>query len=128
MSALKDTLLQKRMEESGAGHPCHTVGAEASTLLIEASNGENWLLPWQHFLVARRQTAGDGERLVLGFAAQEVVVTGRNLDILVAEIARSRLEGVRPAPGKYQRASGADAFITKVEISSSRAELQAQLS
>lgn len=116
MSTLKDTLLQRRMNEPDTGHPCHSVGAEATTLLIEASNGENWLLPWQHFLAARRQTAGDGERLVLGFATQEVVVSGRNLDILVAEIARSRLEGVRPAPGKYQRASGADAFVTKVEV------------
>jgi len=124
MSVLKETLLQKRMGESGDEHPCHTVSAEASTLLVETSDGENWLFPWQHFLMARCHAADGGERLMLGFATQQVVIVGKNLAVLVDEIARARLESVRPVPGKYQRASGADAFVTKIEVGSQFGEAQ----
>jgi hypothetical protein len=118
MSTLKDTLVQRRMEEPDAGHPCYSANAEASTLLVEASNGENWLLPWQHFLEGRQKTADGCERLVLTFATQEVAVVGKNLGVLVDEIAHLRLEGVRPAPGKYQKSSSADAFVAKIEVRS----------
>ena len=50
MSTLKDAILQRRMGESDSGHPCFSTGNEVSTLLVEASDGKNWLLPWHHFL------------------------------------------------------------------------------
>jgi hypothetical protein len=89
-----------------------------------AANGGNWLLPWQHFLEGRQQAVDGSKRLVLTFATQEVVVVGKNLGVLVDEIARRRLEGVRPAPDKYQKSSVADAFVAKIEVRS-RADIDA---
>jgi len=116
MSTLKDALLQRRLGESDAGHPCFSTGKEVSTFLVEASSGENWLLPWHHFLHGCRQTVDGSERLVLTFATQEVMLKGLNLSILADEIAHLRLEGVRPAPGQYQKSAGVEPFIERIEV------------
>ena len=85
MSTLKDTLLQRRMEEPDAGHPCYSANAEASTLLVEASNGENRLLPWQHFLEGRQQTVAGSERLPLsGTVSDELAMTEMFLTLAAA--------------------------------------------
>ncbi|MDD3179573.1 MAG: hypothetical protein PHQ04_04395 [Opitutaceae bacterium] len=118
MSTLKETLDQRRIGETEAGHVCHSTNAAVSTLLLEASNGESWLLPWQHFLDGRHQTMEKIERLVLTFATQEILIEGRNLETLADEIAHLRLKRLRPAPAKYQKSSGADAFVTKIEVRS----------
>ena len=116
MSTLKDAILQRRMGESDSGHPCFSTGNEVSTLLVEASDGKNWLLPWHHFLHGCRQTVDGIERLVLTFATQEVVLQGVNLSFLAGEIAHLRLEGVRPAPDVYQRSAGVESFIERIEV------------
>jgi hypothetical protein len=116
MSTLKDAILQRRMVESDSGNPCFSTGKEVSTFLVEASNGESWLLPWHHFLHGCRQTVDSNERLVLTFATQEVVLQGVNLSFLVDEIAHLRLDGVRPAPGQYQKSAGIEPFVEHIAV------------
>ena len=116
MSTLKDAILQRRMVESDSGNPCFSTGKEVSTFLVEASNGESWLLPWHHFLHGCRQTVDGSERLVLTFATQEVVLKGSNLSLLADEIAQLRLEGVRPAPGRYQKSAGGEPFVEDIAV------------
>jgi len=116
MSTLKDAILQRRMVESDSGNPCFSTGKEVSTFLVEASNGESWLLPWHHFLHGHRLTVDGSERLVLTFATLEVMLKGINLGILSDEIAHLRLEGVRPAPVQYQKSAGVEPFIERIEV------------
>jgi hypothetical protein len=104
------------MGESDSRHPCFSIGKEVSTFLVEASNGENWLLPWHHFLHGCRQTVDGSERLVLTFATQEVVLQGVNLSFLADEIAHLRLEGVRPAPRQYQRSAEVESFVEHIAV------------
>ena len=54
--------------------------------------------------------------LCLTFATQEVVLQGVNLSFLAGEIAHLRLEGVRPAPDVYQRLTGVESFIERIEV------------
>jgi hypothetical protein len=116
--SLKEAIAQKRAEEEVLRNPLYSSTEQVSALFVETSNGETWLLPWNHFIFGHHQEAGEWERLVLTFVANEVTISGLNLGTLVPEVAHQRLEKLRTAPGKYLKSSEKELFIEKIEVHS----------
>jgi hypothetical protein len=115
MSTLQQTFHRQRADEP-EGHACYSVRAQASTLLVELSSGERWVLPWMHFVFARHHDEGKDERLVLTFASHEVKVSGHNLVVLAETAAKAELESIRELPPKYRDRLADDPFVTKITV------------
>ncbi len=116
MSTLKQTLNARRAEEPEAGHICYATKPQCSSLVLECTSGERWVLPWVHFVFGRHVADKGGERLVLTFASHEVIVHGRQLAQLADEAANLRLEVLRELPARYQAASAVEPFIEKIDL------------
>jgi hypothetical protein len=116
MSGLQQMVDRRRADEAVAAHPCYSTKAQSAAVLVEAAGGENWVLPWQHFIFGRHRDDGDREQLVLTFVAHEVTLRGMNLAVIAEEAANLRLESVRAAPGKYLKSAGAEPFIERVDV------------
>jgi hypothetical protein len=113
MSALQQTIERRRAADESAASPFYATKDRATSLRVETSGGEVWLLPWHHFVFGRHE-ARQHERLVLTFVAHEVAVQGLNLAALVTEVANQRIEWLRAAPGKYLRAAGGEPSIDQI--------------
>ena len=113
--SLKEAIAQKRAEEEILRNPLYSSTEQVSALFVETSGGEIWLLPWNHFIFGHHQEAGERERLVLTFVANEVVLSGFNLGALIPEVANLRLERLRAAPGKYLKSLGKELFIEQIQ-------------
>jgi hypothetical protein len=116
--SLKEAIAQRRAEEAALSNPLCSSKEHVASLFVETSGGEIWLLPWNHFIFGHHQEAGERERLVLTFVANEVTISGLNLGTLVPEVAHQRLERLRAAPGKYLKSSEKELFIEKIEVHS----------
>ena len=115
MSSLQQTLERRRAADESAPSPFYATKDRATTLRIETSGGEVWLLPWHHFVFGRHE-AGAHDRLVLTFVAHEVAVQGLNLAALIPEVANQRIEWLRAAPGKYLRAADGEPSIDQIRV------------
>jgi hypothetical protein len=116
--SLKEAIAQRHTEEGITRNPLYSSTEQVSALFVETSNGEIWLLPWNHFVFGRHQEADERERLVLTFVAHEVVLSGLNLDALIPDVANLRLERLRAAPVKYLKSSGNEPFIEQIQVRS----------
>jgi hypothetical protein len=116
MSSLKAVLEQRRAEEKDARS--HSSKDGVPMLFVATSGGENWLLPWNHFVFGCHKEEGERERLVLTFVAHKVDMSGVNLGDLIPEVVHQRLERLRAAPGKYITSSGNEPFIEQIEVRS----------
>jgi hypothetical protein len=122
MSTLKETLVHRRAVASASDTGCYSTEAAVPTLLIQAGNGERWVLPWSHFVSARHNGDGDSERLTLLFVSHEVELQGTRLAALLPAIARFQLDSLRSLPAKYEiQGNGTEPFIERLSVRSTGA-------
>jgi len=74
----------------------------AAGLEVRTSTGEDWAIPWPHFVGARFYGDPDGERIVLSFTEHAVTMNGLRLGPLLKEIAGCRIEFLAPLPPNYR--------------------------
>lgn len=98
MSTLQETLHHRRAGELRAETGCHSAEASVPALLVFAADGEQWVLPWSHFVCARHLGDGENDRLVLSFANHEVEIRGKRLTTLMPAIAQFHLNSLRSLP------------------------------
>lgn len=119
MNSLKEQIRQRKIELGGPPEGCATyTTAGASTLRLEASSGETWVLPWHHFIVCRLDDENEREALRLTFVGYEVVVRGVNLEPVAAAIARQSLVALRTAQEKYARAENEAVLVFDIVVRS----------
>ena len=119
MSTLQETLHHRRAGELRAESGCHSAEASVPALLVFAGDGEQWVLPWSHFVCARHRDDGESERLVLSFANHEVEIRGKRLTTLMPAIAQFHLNSLRSLPAKYELQSNvAEPFIVNLSVRS----------
>lgn len=104
MSTLKTLLAERRAADMPAGAQTAATVAQSPSLLVFKWDNHSWVLPWSYFHGAHHEAAESDEQLVLSFSGREVVVRGKNLDQLLADIAAYRLESLRELPEKYRNA------------------------
>ena len=119
MSTLQETLRLRRAAELPHSRSCDLSAAPVRTLQIHSWNGDKWVFPWAHFSAACHQGSGESEQLVLSFANYEVIVDGARLALLLPEIAKFHLDGLRDMPATYRSQSSKDEpFISRISVQS----------
>ena len=113
--SLREQLRYTPAPETTASNPFYATKSQPLSLCVETSGGSVSVLPW-HCLVSSRYEPGEPERQVLNFPDVEVTLCGLNLWQLTPEISHQRLEWVRPAPGKYLKATGREPCITEISV------------
>jgi len=108
MSTLKHLVAERRAADLAPSTQSASAVAQSPSVLVFKWSNQSWVLPWSYFLGAYHETTGAGEQLVLSFSGREVVVQGRHLDHLLADIAAYRLESLRELPEKYRDSSAGD--------------------
>lgn len=116
MSKLQKTLDALAAQDIAADSRCFSTNPQAPTVVVEATGGRRWVLPWVHLLNAQHDDDKNSETLLLCFASHEVVVSGRNLAPLVEDVARLRLEVLREAPGRYAPSVDPEPFIGEIQV------------
>jgi hypothetical protein len=100
-----NSLQQSLDSRQSADDPPTTVSitkTAAAGLEVRTSTGEDWAIPWPHFVGARFYRDPDGERIVLSFTEHEITVKGLRLGPLLKEIAGCRIEFLAPLPPNYR--------------------------
>jgi hypothetical protein len=105
MSTLKTLLSERRPTDAPTDAKSATTVAPSPSLLVFKWDNRSWVLPWSYFLGARHELSKSDEQLTLSFTLCEVIVTGKNLDLLLPDIAAYRLESLRELPEKYHEGS-----------------------
>ena len=120
MNSLQEAMERRHAELGGSRNPFYSASLKepVTALVVEASDGKMWGLPWNHFISGHDQEEGERERLVLTFSSTEVTINGLNLGPLLPDIAHQRLEKVRTAPGKYLKFAEKEPFIENIHVHS----------
>ncbi|MFA6962199.1 MAG: hypothetical protein WC205_15700 [Opitutaceae bacterium] len=114
MSTLKHLVAERRVSDSPGQS---TSGASQSpALLVFKWDNRSWVLPWSYFLGAHHETAESDEQLTLSFSLCAVVVKGKRLDLLLADIASYRLESLRELPQKYRDGAASAPSIWEITV------------
>jgi hypothetical protein len=113
--SLREQLRAVSASETTASNPFYATKSQPPSLCLEPTAGMIWMLPWHNF-VSSCYEAGDPDRLVLTFAAQEATVLGRNLGMLIPAVANLRVEWLRAAPEKYLKAVGQEPSIAQISV------------
>lgn len=120
MSTLRHLVAERRAADLAPAAQSASAAAQSPSVLVFKWNNQSWVLPWSYFLGAYHETTAAGEQLVLSFSGREVVVQGRHLDQLLADIAAYRLESLRELPEKYCESPAGDGpVISSITIRSS---------
>jgi hypothetical protein len=98
MSSLREIVSAQRVAESTAAAAISLPASGGRTLQIEPGGCERWILAWSQFISAHYDERAGREELTLKFAEYEVVVKGRRLARLFADVAAMRLECIRGQP------------------------------
>lgn len=117
MSTLQDTLSHRRSGQSSSERAFCSADVSVPALVIQTTAGEQWVLPWSHFVSARHTFGDNREQLTLLFANHEVGLHGVCLVPLLDEIASFRLGSLRSFPPKYAPQSDEqEPFIEHVAV------------
>jgi hypothetical protein len=114
MSTLKHLVAERRVADSPGQST--SVGAQLPALLVFKWDNRSWVLPWSYFLGAHHETTGSDEQLTLSFSLCEVVVKGKRLDLVLADIAGYRLESLRELPEKYRDGAASAPSIREIMV------------
>lgn len=117
MNSLRAAVEHQRAQNGDSGSPFYAINDDVTTLRVETSGGEVWMLPWHHFIFGRH-VFGDYERLILTFVAHEVALRGVNLVALIPEVANQRIAWLRAAPRKYLRGAKTEPAIDDIQVRS----------
>lgn len=99
--------------------------SHAVTLTVHASPCEVWAFPWSALVSAWFEQAAKREQIVLTFPRHVIVIRGRNLDRLMAEIGTMRLESVRVRldAAQTERVAVDKTVVTEITVSEPEAML-----
>lgn len=110
MSSLQQSLEARRAPEPDRAALTATA---LPALRVTTWSGEEWVLPWSHFVSAR---LAEG-RLELTFVSCAVDVEGDHLDALLADLAAFRLGLLRERPAAYRsQAAEGEPYITRLAV------------
>lgn len=111
MSTLQQDLQRRRTSEATASSVI--AQDQPASLLVAQWKSDAWVLPWSQFVSARLNE----NNLELAFVGCVVAVTGRNLHLLLGDIASLRVESLRDLPPEYRRKVGeTETFVEKIEV------------
>ncbi|HTB79569.1 MAG TPA: hypothetical protein VK717_01650 [Opitutaceae bacterium] len=117
MSTLREAVQQRRAAELPPTRSCEPAKEAVRAMWIHSWSGEQWVLPWAHFISACHQGSGNDEQLVLTFAQHEVILQGARLALLVPAIASFHLDCLRDMPDNFRaQADKNEPFISRVSV------------
>ncbi|MEO8351245.1 MAG: hypothetical protein ABI680_05900, partial [Chthoniobacteraceae bacterium] len=97
--------------------PCWERERDRDCLRLEKSEGEELLLPYQHFLGAHFRPQKQMETLTITFSSHSITPEGWRLEEIVAALQEYAVDWIAPTPQRYQSLRDADAVtILKLEI------------
>lgn len=86
-------------------------------LRIKTAEGEEHLVPYQHFLCAHFRRQEQTEILTINFSSHVITLEGRHLEEIVAALQEYAVDWIGPTPPRYERLRDEDvATILKLEI------------
>lgn len=86
-------------------------------LRIETCEGETFILPYQHFVLAHLQRQSADEILTISFASHQLRLEGRHLEEILAALQEYGVDWIASTPARYETlAEGDSAMIAKLEI------------
>jgi hypothetical protein len=95
---------------------CWQREAPCPCLRIETSQGLH-VFPYQHFVAASLDLAGEAEDLRIHFSSHDVELRGRNLRTLLFALQDFAVKWIRAVPSRYQGLGTGDAgVITEIRI------------
>lgn len=96
--------------------PCWERERDRDCLRIKME-GEELLLPYQHFLGAHFRRQEQTEALTISFSSHSITLEGRNLEEIVTALQEYAVDWIAPTPQRYQSLLDDDAAtILKLEI------------
>ena len=98
MSSLREIVAAQQGTGSGVAPPSCQPASSGRTLQIEPGGCERWLFTWSQFISAHYHERTGREELILRFAEYEIVVQGRRLARLFADVAAMSVECIRGQP------------------------------
>jgi len=97
--------------------PCWERERDRDCLRIKTAEGEELLLPYQHFLGAHFRPREQTETLIITFSSHSITLEGRHLEEIVAALQEYAVDWIAPTPQRYQSLQDADAVtVLKLEI------------
>jgi hypothetical protein len=117
MSSLREIVAAQQPAGPVLAAPSCQPNSGGRTLQIEPGGCERWLLAWSQFISAHYNERAGREELILWFAEYEVVVHGRRLARLFADVAAMQVECIRGQPQADLAAlNGSASAITEIQI------------
>jgi hypothetical protein len=118
------SLKQSNKEPGGAREtspsrtpPCWMRERDRDCLRIKTAEGEEHLLPYQHFLGAHFRRQDQTEILTISFSSHSITLEGRHLEEIVAALQEYAVDWIAPTTTRYERLRDEDAAtILKLEI------------
>jgi len=90
---------------------------DRNCIRIETCEGETFILPYQHFVLAHLQRQGDCEILIVSFASHQLHLEGRHLKEVVLALQENAVDWIASTPTRYESlCEGDSAMIAKLEI------------
>ena len=115
MSTLHQLLKERRLENAVIDMPTLTK-EKAPSVQVRASNGDNWIFPWSHFIFGCLEKSSGQEALRLTFVTHEVSLVGSRLELLAEEAARLRLEKLRASKPTYGTTTDTEPRVDMIDV------------
>jgi hypothetical protein len=97
--------------------PCWMRERDRDCLRIKTAEGEEHLLPYQHFLGAHFRRQEQTEILNINFSSHSITLEGRHLEEIVAALQEYAVDWIAPTTTRYEKLRDEDAAtIVKLEI------------
>lgn len=117
MSTLREEIAARRATHA-AEASFIVASSSAATLVVSTWQGETWVLPWSQLACARFTGTGGNARLELSFPQYFVVIHGRKLRGLLADLAALRISTIRDFPPDFRPpADASQPYIARIEVS-----------
>ncbi|MGB8168871.1 MAG: hypothetical protein WCF18_15340 [Chthoniobacteraceae bacterium] len=97
--------------------PCWMRERDRDCLRVKTAEGEEHLLPYQHFLGAHFLRQNQTEILTISFSSHSITLEGRHLEEIVAALQEYGVDWIAPTTTRYEKLRDEDAVtILKLEI------------
>lgn len=107
--------LREQFDAKNAGlpPPCVETASQTQTIVVYPSADESWIFPWARFGWASLR----GGELKMIFSDREVVVRGKNLELVLQQVREFHVEILRTVEEHFQPLlKGSDPVVTSIEV------------
>ena len=106
-----------------SSEPCWKIASRPRNALhIELRSGRSLLLPYMHWLHAELETVEQDEQLKISFTTHDVVLRGKNLKEILAELQGCNVELLREIPQRYHALANGKVLIASITVIEQGAE------